>query len=236
MRKLIIIPAFNEEEAIEGVVANLTPYLDEYDYVIINDASRDSTLSILERNNYNHINMPLNLGIGGVVQTGYKYALDNDYDIAIQIDGDGQHDPGFLHDMTAPIEAGECDIVIGSRFIDRKGFQSTWIRRLGIDILNVLIRITTGIKVTDATSGYRAVNRRMIELYSKHYPQDYPEPEAIVVAGRCGAVIRETPVAMRDRLGGVSSINPGRAVYYMIKVTLAILVANLTAVTGGYRD
>lgn len=225
---LIIIPAYNEEKNIKIVVDNLINNYPQFDYVIINDCSDDSTKEILENNNYNYISLPVNLGIGGGIQTGYKYALENEYDIAIQMDGDGQHDPKFINKLIQPIEEKRADIVIGSRFVKRDGFQSTKLRRIGINILSILIRIVTRENIKDVTSGYRAVNRKFIEIYANEYAQDYPEPEAIVNAVMNHAKILECPVVMFERLGGKSSISYLKSIYYMIKVSISIILYRIT--------
>lgn len=228
MKTLIIIPAFNEQENIEAVVADIKEKCPQCDYLIVNDCSPDSTGEICDRNGFSHIDLRCNLGIGGGVQSGYIYALRGGYDCAVQIDGDGQHDPAFIDKIIEPIENGQADVVIGSRFIEREGFQSSGMRRFGIKFLSALIRLVCGARVKDVTSGYRAVNRRFIEIFSHDYADDYPEPEAIVAAKLNGGVISEIPVIMRERTGGVSSISPFKSVYYMIKVSLAILLYRLT--------
>lgn len=225
---LIIIPAYNEAENIEKVVNNLITNYPQYDYVIVNDGSRDSTERICLQNHYEVLNLPINLGIGGAVQTGYCYARDNDYDMAVQIDGDGQHDVAFLEGMMKLIEDGRADVVIGSRFVEKEGFQSSKLRRTGISFLSGLARILTGVKVKDITSGYRLVNRRFIQIFAQDYPSDYPEPEAVVIAAVHGGRIAEYPVVMRERENGESSITFKRSVYYMIKVTLAMLIRRLS--------
>ncbi|MBQ8202759.1 MAG: glycosyltransferase family 2 protein [Clostridia bacterium] len=234
MKTLIIIPAYNERENIKRVITNLTENYPKYDYVIINDCSTDDTEKICKENGFNYVSLPANLGIGGGVQTGYKYALKNGYDIAVQMDGDGQHDPAFLDELTSVIERDEADIVIGSRFITKEGFQSSGMRRFGIKFLSLLIKLCSGADIKDVTSGYRAVNRRFIEIYSKDYADDYPEPEAIVAARMYGGRLAEVPVIMNERMGGVSSINPIKSVYYMIKVSLSILFFRITF-KGGNR-
>ena len=225
---LIIIPAYNEAENIENVVNNLITNYPQYDYVIINDGSRDNTEKICLQNHYEVLNLPINLGIGGAVQTGYCYARDNDYDMAVQIDGDGQHDVAFLEAMMKLIEDGQADVVIGSRFVEKEGFQSSRLRRTGISFLSGLARVLTGVKVKDITSGYRLVNRRFIHIFAQDYPSDYPEPEAVVIAAVHGGRIAEYPVVMRERENGESSITFKRSVYYMIKVTLAMLIRRLS--------
>lgn len=225
---LIIIPAYKEAENIEKLVDNIIENFPQYDYIIINDGSKDETAAICKRRGYCFLDLPINLGIGGAVQTGYKYAARNGYEIAIQIDGDGQHDVSQLDKVIEPLVRGEADIAIGSRFIEKEGFQSSSIRRFGIRFLSGLIKLCTGKKVLDVTSGYRAVNRRFIEIYADNYPSDYPEPEAIVTAVMHKGRIQEIPVVMQERQGGTSSIHAWKSVYYMIKVTLAILICRIS--------
>ena len=225
---LLIIPAYNEAENIEKIVNNLIQNYPQYDYVIVNDGSRDETEEICLKNHYQVLNLPLNLGIGGAVQTGYRYALKNHYDIAIQIDGDGQHDIAYVEKLIEPILSGEVDIAIGSRFIEKEGFQSSVARRMGISFLSGLIHVLCFKKVKDVTSGFRAVNKKFIKLYAENYPSDYPEPEAIVAAIMHRGKIIEVPVVMKERAGGSSSINLRRSIYYMIKVTLAIFVSRIS--------
>lgn len=227
MKKLIIIPAYNEEENIKKTVDSILRESPEFDYVIINDCSKDKTREICEKNGFNIVNLPINLGIGGAVQTGYKYAMKYGYDIAVQVDGDGQHDPAFLNDMAQVLEKENVDMVIGSRFITKEGFQSSVMRRLGIKYFTMLIKILTGTTITDSTSGLRMVGKNIIELYAKDYPKDYPEPESVVTVLKKGMKVKEIPVIMKSRQGGVSSINPSKSVYYMVKVTLAILVESI---------
>lgn len=227
MKKLIIIPAYNEEENIKGTVEAILRESPEFDYVIINDCSKDKTREICEKNRFNIVNLPINLGIGGAVQTGYMYAMKHGYDIAVQVDGDGQHDPAFLNEMAQVLEKEKVDMVIGSRFITKEGFQSSVMRRLGIKYFTMLIKILTGKTITDPTSGLRMVSKKIIELYAKDYPKDYPEPESVVAVLRKGMKVKEIPVIMKSRQGGVSSINPSKSVYYMVKVTLAILVESI---------
>ena len=228
MKVLIIIPAYNESKSIENVVKNLKAIVPQMDYLIINDCSKDNTVEICKQNNYNFVSLPINLGIGGGVQTGYKYALEHDYDIVIQHDGDGQHDPMYIEKVIAPILEGQADITIGSRFIEKDGFQSSATRRFGINFLSKLIQLCCRTKIKDVTSGFRAVNRNYIRFYASDYPIDYPEPEAIISASLNGARIKEIPVVMHERENGVSSINLKRSIYYMIKVSIAIIICRLT--------
>ncbi|WP_317087061.1 glycosyltransferase family 2 protein [Clostridium neonatale] len=228
MKVLIIIPAYNEQENIESVVKNLKDNYSHFDYIVINDCSTDNTKKILDKNNYNYIDLPVNLGIGGGIQTGYKFALKNNYDIAIQMDGDGQHDPKYFDEIIEYMQKENADIVIGSRFIKKDGFQSTIMRRLGIQFLSKLIKVVSGANIKDVTSGYRIVNKRFIELYAKEYAQDYPEPEAIISAAINNGKIIEYPVIMKERIGGTSSISSIKSIYYMIKVSLAIILCRIT--------
>lgn len=227
MKVLVIIPAYNESENIEKVVDDLIENYPQYDYVVVNDCSTDNTEEILAKRGYNYISLPTNLGIGGAVQSGYIYAWENGYDIAVQTDGDGQHDPAYIKDLIAPIAAGEADMTIGSRFIEKKGFQTSFMRRLGIGFIRVVIKLTCGTRATDTTSGFRATNKELTAYFAKEYAQDYPEPEAIVAASLNGFKVRDVAVRMREREGGVSSINALRSVYYMIKVSLALLILRL---------
>ncbi len=232
MKTIIIIPAYNEEECIENVLNNISLQAPNCDVLVVNDCSRDSTLQVLRDSKAKYVDLSVNLGIGGAVQTGYQYALKNDYDIAVQIDADGQHDPEYISKVIEPIISGEADIVIGSRFINKEGFQSTGIRRFGINFLSSLIKVCSGKKIYDVTSGFRAVSRKFIQIYAEEYPVDYPEPEAIMSAIIEGAKVVEVPVIMNERQGGESSINAIKSVYYMIKVSLAIILRRVM-IRGG---
>lgn len=224
MKRLIIIPAYNESACIEKTIRSIQEKAVGFDYIVINDCSTDNTAQICRDNGFHMIDLPANLGIGGAVQTGYLYAARNGYDEAVQVDGDGQHDPSFLAEMARLMEEKNLDMVIGSRFLEKQGFQSSGLRRIGIRYFTLLIRFLTGTQITDPTSGLRLVNRNTIELFSKQYPKDYPEPETVVTVIHRGGKIEELPVIMHERAGGVSSISPRKSVYYMIKVSLAILI------------
>lgn len=227
MRGIVIIPAYNEEKSIVETVRDLTEHAPSFDYVIINDCSTDDTRKVCEENGLHLLNLPVNLGIGGAVQTGYRYAMGNGYDVAVQFDGDGQHDAKYLDEMLHYMESHDADMLIGSRYIEKEGFQSSSLRRFGIRYFSALIRILTGKTITDPTSGMRMVNRDVMFIYAADYPKDYPEPESAVAILNQGKKIEEYPVIMRKRREGVSSISPLRSVYYMVKVTLAILVEML---------
>ena len=226
-RVLVIIPSYNEESSIRATVNELREKAPGVDILAVNDCSTDNTQGILTELHVKHLRLPINLGIGGAVQAGYKFADLNGYDVAVQLDADGQHDPAYISALIAPILSGEADLVTGSRFIEKEGLQTSGMRRFGIKFLNGLIRLVCGVKVTDATSGFRAVSRRLIVLYGGEYPTDYPEPEAIVMAKMNKMKIMEIPVVMRDRLGGQSSIKFFNSVYYMIKVSIAIVLRRL---------
>ena len=227
MKKLIIIPAYNEEANIVKTVESIERDAVGFDYIVINVCSTDRTKEICEEHGFHYVDLPINLGIGGAVQTGYKYAWENGYDMAVQVDGDGQHDPEFLELMAEYLETHQVDMVIGSRFIEKQGFQSSGMRRVGIRFFSGLIRLMTGKTITDPTSGLRMAGRNVIELFSKDYPRDYPEPESVVAILRKGLKVAEVPVIMREREGGVSSISMKKSVYYMVKVTLAILIERI---------
>ncbi|MEG0878376.1 MAG: glycosyltransferase family 2 protein [Oscillospiraceae bacterium] len=228
LKTLVIIPCYNEEENIVTVVNRLRDVAPQYDYLIVNDCSTDKSELICQENGFNYISLPVNLGIGGGVQSGYLYAREHGYDITVQMDGDGQHNPKYLNAVVDPVASGELDMCIGSRFINKQGFQTSFMRRLGINIISVLINALCGMKVRDTTSGFRACNKELTAFYSMNYAQDYPEPEAIISAVLEGYRVGERPVVMEERLGGESSISSFRSAYYMIKVTISLVVYRLT--------
>lgn len=218
---LIVVPIYNESENIEFIINDLKTV--EYDVVFINDASTDNSLKKLKAYGVNVVSLPINLGIGGCMQTGYLYAKENDYDIAIQYDGDGQHVAEYTRELVDKIKTG-YDYVIGSRYInDEDNFKSSTVRRIGIKMLSTLIYFLTGKKILDVTSGFRACNKELINYFTKYYPTDYPEPEVAGTLAKQGFRISETPVQMRKRQGGKSSIKPLKSVYYMTKVSISIL-------------
>lgn len=230
---LIIIPAYNEEanilKAYKKIIDYNKKYNTNYDVIVINDCSTDATLQICKRNNIPVISLIHNLGIGGAVQTGYKYALENNYDIAIQYDGDGQHDVRYVEDIIKPIINKESNLTIGSRFIDENSseFKSSVARQLGIRLISFFIKIVTGKRIYDVTSGFRAADRLVIEDFSKSYPIDYPEPITNTELLKKNYTIKEVPVSMNEREGGISSINSWKTVYFMINVILSILVVGI---------
>ena len=228
---LMIIPAYNEEKNIVKVAESINKGESKkykIDYVIINDGSTDNTKQVCIDNNLNFIDLPCNLGIGGAVQTGYKYAHYNDYDVAIQFDGDGQHDASYIEKLVDYIEKGN-NLVIGSRFVaDESEFKSTFLRRVGINFLSGLIKLCTGKRVYDVTSGFRAADKDLIKYFAFNYPTDYPEPDSLVQVVKRGYKVEEVSVKMKERQGGTSSISGFKSIYYMIKVSFAIIIANIS--------
>lgn len=224
MHILAIVPAYNEEKSIYSVVISIKNSRPDIDVVVVNDGSLDSTSMEARRAGAKVIDLPSNLGIGGAVQTGYIYASKENYDIVVQIDGDGQHDPYELNKLFTPVISGEIDMAIGSRFIEDNGYKSPAFRNAGINFFSRVVTDITGRSIKDTTSGFRAVNKKVIDLFANYYPTDYPEVETIVYALRKGVRIKEIPVKMKCRTQGKSSITPVKAVYYMVKVTLALIL------------
>ena len=233
MKVLMIIPAYNEEESIFQTVQGIIEYrknIDfQLDYLVINDGSTDSTRQILDENNLNAVHLVMNLGIGGAVQTGYKYALEHDYDVAVQFDGDGQHDVHSLYHLLQPIITDSADMVIGSRFVGDtlSEFQTSFMRRFGISVISNVIKFITGKRIWDTTSGYRLANKKVIAHFAKRYPIKYPEPESTVHLLKQNYRVVEAPANMFERAGGVSSITPFKSIRYMVEVCSSILIASL---------
>jgi glycosyltransferase involved in cell wall biosynthesis len=225
VRTLLIIPAFNEAGAIEGVIQGARPFLDG-DIVVIDDGSEDDTAAVARAAGAVVLRHPCNLGIGAAVQTGFLYGLTRGYDYVVRQDGDGQHDPAQIPRLLEVLRRGEADIVVGSRFLAREGYQSTLVRRVGIFILGIVSRLV-GTHVTDPTSGYWAVNRRALGVLAHQHPDDYPETEALSMASRAGCRVAEVPVVMYARIAGQSSIGAIYSGFYMLKVVLALLVGRL---------
>lgn len=225
---MLIIPAYNESKNIPRLIESINALNEGYDILVVNDCSTDNTKNVCRELGVNTINLPANLGIGGAMQTGYKYAYYNNYDIAVQVDGDGQHNPIYIKDVIREVKSG-YNMCIGSRFINKEGFQSTLMRRVGITYFNYLIKLLTGISITDPTSGFRAADKTTINLFRKYYPVDYPEPETVVLLKKNGLKIKEIPVIMNERLEGKSSIDSFKSIYYMIKVSVAILITAMSS-------
>jgi glycosyltransferase involved in cell wall biosynthesis len=231
-RVIAVVPAHNEEAAIGGVVDEILAFDPSFDVVVIDDGSADDTAAVALAHGAAVVVLPFNLGIGGAVQTGFKYALERGYEVAVRLDGDGQHDPGELPKLLAPVQAGEADIVTGSRFVDGgSDYRPALSRRIGITWFARLVSMLTRQRVTDTTSGFQALNRHGIELFAGDYPNDYPEVEATLLVYKHRLRLVEVPVRMREREHGESSITFLRSVYYMFKVTLALFVAMARKVT-----
>jgi glycosyltransferase involved in cell wall biosynthesis len=221
----VIIPAFNEEKTLQQVTLEIRASLPQADILVVNDGSTDSTARVARAAGVLLLEHPYNMGIGVTMQTGFLYALQNLYDAVVQIDGDGQHNPAFLPSLVQPILEGRSNLVIGSRYLAEGGFKSTFLRHLGIRFFTVLIWALVNRIVTDPTSGFRAMDRKAFGLFSREYPSDYPEVEALISAYKNGVVFQEVPTVMHQRQGGVSSIGILSALYYMVKVTLSVSIS-----------
>jgi glycosyltransferase involved in cell wall biosynthesis len=221
---LVIVPAYNEENSLPAVIRDLKVHSPGVDVLVVDDGSHDATPRVAEGMDVNVLKLPFNLGIGGAMQSGYLYADRQGYDIAVQFDGDGQHVASEIEKLLGPITSGSADIAVGSRFLMPGGYQAPLSRKIGMRIFSFLLSRILGTRVTDTTSGFRAANRRGIEYFSQHYPEDYPEVETLVLLHKKGFRIIEVPVMMCERTGGRSSITTVRSAYYMVKVLLAILV------------
>ena len=219
MKLLIVIPAYNEAENIVRVVEELKETVPQYDYVIVNDGSRDQTPAICREKGYHLLDLPANLGLTGAFQTGVRYACEKDYDAVIQIDGDGQHDPKYIPMMAEKMERENADLVIASRFVNEK--RRLTMRTFGNAILDTAIRITTGKKITDSTSGMRMYGKRLLELMATDL-NSTPEPDTVAYLLLCGAKVEEVQVAMRERTAGESYLNPWKSMAYMMHMSLSI--------------
>jgi glycosyltransferase involved in cell wall biosynthesis len=234
IKVLIIIPCFNEEKSIALLLEELLKitFSNKYrvEIVVVNDGSEDNTVEVINQLNVIILDLPVNIGIGGAVQTGLKYAFENDFEIAIQVDGDGQHPPMEILKMLKAQEENPSNLIIGSRFISKEGFQSSLFRRLGIFYLHWLNKILTQKNFYDITSGFRLFDKKAISLAARFYPDEYPEPESLVIFAKAGFSISETPVLMKPRQGGQSSIRYFSQVYYIIKVSLAMFFSYIRKV------
>lgn len=224
MNLLVIVPAYNEQESLPGVIQDLRENVPAADILVVSDGSTDATVRTASGYGVKVVELPFNLGIGGAMQTGFMYAKEHGYDVAIQFDGDGQHLAAEMKKILEPMQAGNADLVIGSRFLNSGDYKAPLFRKTGIFIFSTMLSRILGMEVTDSTSGFRAANRQVIEFFSDGYPEDYPEVESLVLLHRKRLRMVEVPVTMRERTGGRSSITPLRSVYYMIKVLLAILI------------
>jgi len=223
VRGVVIVPAYNEAGSIERVVEDVKQAVPGFDVVVIDDGSTDATASIVP-DWATVISLPFNLGIGGAMQTGYRFAAEHGYDIAVQVDGDGQHPASEIVGLVETLREGDADMVIGSRFLERGQYRQSAARAAGSRVLRLLLRILTGRTYTDCTSGFRVANRRVILAFSHWYPDDYPEPEVVLLLHRAGFRVTETSVRMHQRVSGRSSIPLGRGLYYVLKVAVALLL------------
>ncbi|MCK9418524.1 MAG: glycosyltransferase family 2 protein [Nitrospirae bacterium] len=224
MKTLVIVPAYNEEASLPGVIRDLREHIPSADVLVVNDGSFDDTAKVARKLEVTVLDLPFNLGIGGAVQAGYLYAERNAYDIAVQFDGDGQHLASEIKRLLEPLQANRADLVVGSRFMSIGGYKAPVFRKMGMGIFSFVLSHILGMTVTDSTSGFRAANRRVIEFFAYTYPDDYPEVEALVLLHKIGLRMAEVPAAMRERTGGRSSITPIRSIYYMTKVLMAIFI------------
>jgi len=224
LRSIAIVPAYNEAESLGSVLEEIRAADPELEVVVVNDGSTDATASVAAAAGAAVVNLPFNVGIGGAVQTGYQYALEHGFEVAIQVDADGQHDPREIGLVLAPILDGQADLVVGTRFVEGGGYRGTHLRRVGIRIFAAVVSLLVGQRVSDTTSGFRAVNRGALKLFAAEYPHDYPEVESIVLLSRHHLRMLEVPVQMRVRETGNSSITAMRSAYYMIKVLLALFI------------
>ncbi len=227
MKTLIIIPAYNEERTNAGVVQRININVPEANILVVNDGSKDNTSLEASNAGADVISLPYNLGIGGAMQTGYLYARNNGYDIAVQVDADGQHDPFYINNLLEPLKNNMADVVVGSRYISKTNYRSSLIRRAGMVFFSILVSFLTNQKFKDTTSGFRAVNKKVIAYFADYYPTDYPEVDVLVKLKKKKFTIVELPVQMQERQGGKSSITALRSVYYMIKVSLSLLIGSL---------
>ncbi len=226
LRTLVIVPAYNEEGSIGQVLEEIRAADPDLTVVVINDASRDGTAAIAMRAGVSVVHLPFNVGIGGAMQTGYQYAREHGFEVAIQIDSDGQHDPHELPKLLAPLARGDADMVIGARFLPGAGeYKAPPGRRMGMVIFSAVARVLVKLKITDPTSGFRAVNRLGIELFAREYPHDFPEVESNVLAARHGLRLVEVPVQMRERAAGRSSVTTIRGTYFVIRILLALFIS-----------
>jgi glycosyltransferase involved in cell wall biosynthesis len=224
---LIIVPAYNEADNIRGVIQKLHAENEDWDVLVINDSSTDKTSLIARETGYAVVlDLPFNLGIGGCVQTGFRYARSRNYDLALQFDGDGQHSAAEIHKLLEIVISDEADVAIGSRFRQKHdGFRSSSYRRMGIRVFEWFSYLLIQQHITDHTSGFRAFNRKAVAFLADHYPSDYPEPEVVILLGKNGFKVKETFTQMHERKGGVSSIPLTKGPYYMIKVMLAMFMS-----------
>ena len=226
MRVLLIVPAFNEADNLGAMLGELGRHHDQYDVVVVDDASTDQTAQVARTHHVPVLRLAANLGIGGAVQTGFKYAVQNQYDVVVQLDGDGQHDPSWIEELLRPIAMGEADCVIGSRYMRQnfdRNYRTPLLRRIGMIFSSTILFLATGKRITDTTSGFRALNARSFEFFAREYPVDHPEAEALLMLSQSQFNIKEIPVKMRGRTAGRSLFTLLRSAQYPIRVLVGFL-------------
>ena len=227
-RTIIVMPAHNEAGNIERVITELRQTVQGLDFVVIDDYSSDDTVDVAERMGAEVVRLPCNLGYGGAVQTGFRYAIQRGYDYAVMMDSDGQHDPRSVPALLKVVESGEADVALGSRFLGRMEYRNSWVRQLGMSIFSCLVSAATGRHFTDATSGLQALNREVLEFFSRdNYPVDFPDADTIILLHYAGFRVKEVPVTMRERISGESMHASLKPIYYVFKMALAIFIVLL---------
>jgi hypothetical protein len=227
-RLLVVMPAHDEVESIGTTLDRVRAALPEADIVVVNDCSRDATTAVAERHGARVVELPWNLGYGGAVQTGFRYAVEHGYDVVLQMDADGQHDPGSARALLAPVLAGEADVAIGSRFLGRANYRIPGLRRLGMRVFGAIVTFVTRQRFSDPTSGFQALDGRVVRFFARdHYPSDFPDADTIILLALAGFRVREVPVTMEARVAGTSMHSNLRAFYYVAKMTLSILMVLL---------
>jgi len=224
-RVLVVIPAHNEEQSLPGTLAELKARAPDVDILVVDDGSHDRTRVVARDAAVPAVRHPINLGVGAALQTGFRYAVDHDYDIAVQLDADGQHDPAWLEALLAPVIAGACDVSIGSRYVERTGYRAPVMRRLGMFLFSGVVRLALGRSITDTTSGYRAYARNVMEVCQHDFPKDFPDAPLLIMLARRGFRLLEVPVQMRERQAGQSFYTLGKSLYYPYKNLVASLMA-----------
>jgi glycosyltransferase involved in cell wall biosynthesis len=225
LRVLVIIPAHNEEESLPGTLAEVRAKAPGVDILIVDDGSRDATAKVARENGVPVVRHPVNLGVGGALQTGFRFAYEHGYDIGVQLDADGQHDPSFLGVLLAPVIENRCDVSIGSRYVESSGYKAPLNRRLGMLLFSGVVKAALGQTITDTTSGFRAYNRAVMNVCQHDFPKDFPDAPLLISFARRGFRLLEVPVVMRERIAGQSFYTLGKQLYYPYKNLLASLMA-----------
>jgi glycosyltransferase involved in cell wall biosynthesis len=224
-RVLVVVPAHNEEDSLPATLAEIRAKAPDVEVLVVDDGSRDATTRIARESGVRVLRHPVNLGVGGALQTGFRWAFMHGFDIVVQLDADGQHDPGYLAVLLAPVLAGRCDVSIGSRFVSETGYRAPWNRRLGMLVFSGVVRLALGRSIADTTSGFRAYNRAVVEVCQRDFPKDFPDAPLLIALARRGFRLDEVPVVMRERQAGQSFYTLGKQLYYPYKNLLASLMA-----------